>query len=57
MILVASPHAADALTPVDIEDPHRYAIGAGNAGEKAREWLGGIVVGDDKLASVSQAVS
>ena len=56
MIFVTGPHAADALSAVDVEDPHGYAIGAGDSGEKARERLGGIVISDYELAGVTQAV-
>ena len=56
MIFVLDSHAADALSAIHIEEPQRYSVEPGNAGQEAGERFGGVISGDYKIAVLVQAV-
>jgi hypothetical protein len=56
VIFILGSHTADTLPPIDVKDPHRYTVYAGNTWEKTRKGLGDIVIIDDKLAGFVQGV-
>lgn len=49
MMLAINAHAAYALSAIDIESPHGYALFSGNPREETGKKLGGIVAINDKL--------
>ncbi len=56
MVLILGAETADALTAVNIENPHGYSVFSGDPREKVGKGLGVIVILNDELAFWIEAV-